>query len=74
MDINDIIEKFNNNDLDVEKYFNSYQTFFNLLNKRGLMDEIDPKNAYDGEVWENEYLIWLHDNDKKSFYKWIDNE
>jgi hypothetical protein len=72
MDINDIIEKFNNNDLDVEKYFNSYQTFFNLLNKRGLMDEIDPKNAYDGEVWENEYLIWLHDNDKKSFYKWIE--
>lgn len=71
MDFNDFIEKFNNNDLDVEKYFNSYQTFFNLLNKRGLMGEIDPKNSSNGEDWENEYILWLYENDRENYYKWI---
>jgi hypothetical protein len=35
------------------------------------MGEIDPKNAVDGEQWQNEYLIWLAENDKESFYKWV---
>jgi ASC-1-like (ASCH) protein len=70
MDINDIIEKFNNNDLEVEKYFNDYQTFFNMLKKRGLMGEINP--GVDGsEHWQNEYLLWLYENDKENYYKWI---
>jgi hypothetical protein len=71
MDYNDLIEKFNNGDLEVEKYFNDYETFFSVLKKRGLMGEIDPKNAVDGEQWQNEYLIWLAENDKESFYKWV---
>lgn len=71
MDINDIIEKFNNNDLDVEKYFNDYETFFNMLKKRGLMGEIDPNGADGNEYWQNEYLLWLYDNDKENYYKWI---
>jgi len=71
MDINDIIEKFNNNDFDVERYFNDYETFFNMLKKRGRMGEIDPNNAVDGGDWQNEYLLWLYDNDKKNYYKWI---
>jgi hypothetical protein len=71
MDIDDIIEKFNNNDLDVERYFNDYETFFNMLKKRGRMGEIDPNNAVDGGDWQNEYLLWLYDNDKKNYYKWI---
>jgi len=70
MDYNDLVEKFNNGDLEVEKYFNDYQTFFSILKKRGLMSEIDPKNASDGEQWQNEYLIWLYHNDKESFTKW----
>jgi hypothetical protein len=70
MDIDDIIEKFNNNDLEVEKYFNDYQTFFNMLKKRGLMGEINP--GVDGsEHWQNEYLLWLYENDKENYYKWI---
>ena len=70
MDINDIIEKFNNNDLEVEKYFNDYQTFFNMLKKRGLMGEINP--GVDGnEYWQNDYLLWLYENDKENYYKWI---
>jgi hypothetical protein len=71
MDFNDIVEKFNNGDLDVKKYFNDYETFFSILKKRGLMSEIDPNNATDGEEWQNEYLIWLHHNEKDAFNKWV---
>ena len=71
MDIDDIIERFNNNNFDVEKYFNDYETFFNMLKKRGRMGDIDPNNADNGGDWQNEYLLWLYDNDKKNYYKWI---
>lgn len=67
----EIVEMFNNNDFEVEKYFNDYQTFFNVLNKRGLMGEIDPRNAADGEVWQNEYLLWAFKNNKEHYYKFI---
>ena len=67
----DIIEKFNNNDLDVRRFFNDYETFFNILKKRGLMGEIDPKNASDSESWQNDYLLWLYDNDKPNYYNWV---
>ena len=69
--LDDIVEKFNNNDLDVQKYFNDYETFFNILKRRGLMGEVDPKNASDGSIWQNEYLLWLYENDKENYYKWI---
>lgn len=71
MDFNDIVEKFNNGDLDVKQYFNDYETFFSILKKRGLMGEIDPNNATDGEEWQNEYLIWLYHNEKDAFNKWV---
>ena len=71
MDFNDIIEKFNKGDLEVEQYFNDYETFFSILKKRGLMSEIDPRNATDGEQWQNEYLIWLYHNEKDAFNKWV---
>jgi hypothetical protein len=71
MDIDDIIERFNNNNFEVERYFNDYETFFNMLKKRGRMGDIDPNNATDGGDWQNEYLLWLYDNDKENYYKWI---
>jgi len=71
MDINDIIEMFNNNDLDVEKYFNDYQTFFNILKKRGLMGELDPKNGVGSEHWQNEYLLWLYENNRDKFNHYV---
>jgi hypothetical protein len=67
----DILEKFNNNDLNVPKYFNDYETFFSILKKRGLMGEVDPKNAAGSEHWQNEYLLWLYDNDKENYYIWV---
>jgi len=69
--LEDFVEMFNNDDLDVEKYFNDYDTFFSILNRKGLMGEIDPHNAGNGDVWQNQYLIWLYNNDKPEFYKWM---
>ena len=70
MEIEDFIEMFNDGDLDVKKYFNDYSTWFSILKKRGLMGEIDPKGR-DSEEWQNEYLLWLYDNDKENYYKWV---
>lgn len=69
--IQDFLEMFNNNDLDVKKYFGDYETWFNVLKRRGLMSEIDPKNAAGSEDWQNEYLLWLYDNDREKYYKWM---
>ena len=71
MYINDLIEKFNNGEFDVVSYFNDYETFFKILKKRGLMDEIDPE-AGDSEEWQNEYLIWLYSNNKEKFDMYIE--
>jgi hypothetical protein len=69
--IEDFLEMFNNNDLDVEKYFGGYDVWFNMLKKRGLMGEVDPHNAAGSEVWQNEYFLWLYDNDRPNYYKWM---
>jgi hypothetical protein len=71
--LRDFLEMFRNADLDVEKYFNNYETFFSLLNKKGLMDDVDPSDASDGDDWENHYLIWLYNNDRPKFYEWVQN-
>jgi hypothetical protein len=71
MTMDDIIDSFNNGELDVEGYFNDYDTFFNILKKRGLMSQVNP-DAPDSEEWQNEYLIWLYSNDKEKFDKYIE--
>ena len=70
----DILEMFRNGDLDVELYFNDYETFFNILKRKGAMYEIDPRDVTDGPQWENEYLLWLHDTDREKFYKYIQSD
>ena len=72
MDILDLVNDFNNGDLEVEKYFNDYETFFNVLKKRNLMHLIDP-TGQDSESWQNEYLIWLYGYDKLQFRKTVVN-
>jgi hypothetical protein len=71
MTMDDIIDSFNNGELDVEGYFNDYDTFFNILKKRGLMSQVNP-DAPDSEEWQNEYLIWLYSNDKEKFDRYIE--
>lgn len=71
--IGGFLEMFKNGELEVEKYFGDYDTFFSVLNKKGLMSEVDPNDSSDGTDWENSYLIWLYNNDRPKFYEWIKN-
>ncbi len=69
MNLEDALEDFNNGEFDKWlQVFGSYDVWFRLLKKRGLLDEIDPHNASDHEVWQNEYLLWLYESDKESYY------
>lgn len=69
--IQDFLDMFNDGDIDVIKYFNDFETFFNVLKRKGLISELDPiKGAY-SEDWQNEYLIWAYNNDKDKFYYWV---
>ena len=61
--INDFLQSFNDGELDVIKYFNSYDTWFAILAKKGLLSEIDPINGYDAENWQNHFLLWLYNSD-----------
>jgi hypothetical protein len=70
MTFEEIIDDFNNGELDVTKYFNNYQTFFSILKKRGYMSMVDP-TAPDSSEWQNEYLIWLYEEDRKKFYEYV---
>jgi hypothetical protein len=70
-DINELIERFNDGDNIIIKVFGDYNIFFKFLERRGLMGEIDPKNGFNSEYWQNEYLIWAHENNKPIFQKWV---
>lgn len=70
--VEDFLEMFNDGDLDViEKYFSDFETFFSILERRGLMSEIDPINGAYTEDWQNSYLIWLYQHDKEKFHYWV---
>jgi hypothetical protein len=63
MDINEIIELFNDTELDVEKYFNDSDTFFKIMEKRGRIDDLDLENNY----MENDYLLYLSETNTEKF-------
>lgn len=69
---NDFIEQFNNNELDVKSYFNDYDTFFSLAKKKGLLSEIDPIHTAGSDEWQNDYLIFLYENDKEKFREYVE--
>lgn len=72
MEFEEFLDMFNNGELDVESYFNDYETWFNVLKRRGLMSQLDPINGTDSESWQNEFLLWLYDNDRGKYYYWVD--
>ena len=57
------IDQFLDDDLDIETTFNDYGTFFNMLNRRGLIYKLE---NYEGENI-NHFLIWLFNTDKQEF-------
>jgi hypothetical protein len=67
MDFQEIIDDFNNGEFDAELFFGDWNTFFSVLDKRGLISQIDLENT---EV-QNSLLIWLHSKDRKRFYEFV---
>lgn len=68
----EIIDKFNEGDTSFLPYFGKLENFFLFLKKKGLIDRIDPINNSESSEWQNEYLLWLFNNDKETFYMWMD--
>jgi hypothetical protein len=63
MDIDEIIELYNDGDLDIEKYFNDSETFFKIMDKRGRLDELNLENNY----MKNDYLLYLSETNTEKF-------
>jgi hypothetical protein len=61
------IDQFLDDNLDIEITFNEYDTFFNLLNRRGLINRIQD---YKGDNLHY-FLIWLYNNDISEFRRKI---
>ena len=69
MDIHDLIEMFNDGDTDFIQYVNDIDTFIRIVNKRGLIDELDPDGKF-GEYYQNELLLFYYENNKEKFWEY----
>lgn len=70
MILDDVIEEFNSGNAKSLIYFNNdIQLFFNYLKSIGRFYEIDPR-GYGADDWQNEYLIFLYQENTPEFYKW----
>jgi hypothetical protein len=67
MDIQEIIELFNDGDLDIKTYFNDSETFFKIMTKRGVIDELDLEDQY----MVNDYLFYLSQHNTEKFVEEI---
>jgi hypothetical protein len=70
MDIHELIEMFNEGDTDFIKYVNDIETFFKIVNKRGLLDELDPDGTL-AEDYQNELLLFYYENNKEKFWEYV---
>lgn len=70
MNFEEIVDRFNEGEFDAELYFNDYNTFFNVLNKRGLIPLIDIDNSN----VQNSLLIFLYEKDRAKFYEFVVNQ
>lgn len=73
--IDDMIEKFNNQNYRVLKPFGSdlseqIETFFKLLDKKGKLDEIDVTGSAAGD-YQNELLLLFHEKYPEKFHYWV---
>ena len=70
MDFQKIIDDFNDGEFDAELFFGDWNTFFTVLDKRGLISQIDIENT---EV-QNSLLIWLYTRDRKRFLEFVEDK
>lgn len=61
--IDDIIDDFNNDTIDVTRFYGDLETFFKVVDRRGKIDDI----SMDG-WWENDLLLYFYENHKDKFY------
>jgi hypothetical protein len=66
------IDKFNEGDTDFIEHMNGFGTFLKMLEKRGLINELDFNQIYDSE-YENEFLIFLHNHNNDEFWNIVSN-
>ena len=70
MDIDEVIELFNDTELDVNKYFNDSETFFKIMENRGRIDDLDLENNY----MENDYLAYLSETNGEKFVEEVQKQ
>lgn len=68
----EIFDNFINGELEVEKFFNDYETFFKILDRKGLLTDLDLNNINNQEEWQNRFLLYLYQNNHiELFNRWI---
>ena len=73
MDINELIESFNEGDTSFLTYFgNDVTKFFKLVNNRGLFDELDMRLLDDD--YRNELLLYYRDTNEVKFWEEVLSE
>ena len=70
MDIHELIEMFNEGDTDFIQYVNNIETFLKIVNKRGLLDELDPDGKL-AEDYQNELLLFYYENNTEKFWEYV---
>jgi hypothetical protein len=70
MDIHELIEMFNDGDTDFIQYVNDIETFLKIVNKRGLIDELDPDGKL-SEHYQNELLLFYYENNEEKFWEYV---
>jgi hypothetical protein len=77
MAFNEFIEQFKEGDHEnIKKYFNDLKTFFKVLDKRGLLEDVVGDidyNLVSGEEWENDIFLYLYENKMDKFNSLVDD-
>lgn len=67
MDIDKLIEDFNEGDHEMIKFFSDrFDIFFKVVDKMGKLDEIEINNEY-ADDYQNELLLYYYEKDPKKF-------
>jgi hypothetical protein len=72
MSIDDLISDFNEGHTNFLKYFgDDVATFLKIVHRRGKFDDLDASKLDD--YYQNEFLLFLHENNKEKFWEEVLN-
>ncbi len=69
----DLINMFNEGDDDFLNYIDGFGTFLKMVERRGLINELDFNMIYETE-YENEFLIFLYNHNNDEFWNIVARE